>query len=158
MVGIVETMNYGCEMDNGFVMPSELSPEQRLMLKDYGRKLLDKRLAEDEERARITHLALVTHERDELKEKLARCSDNWLAERTGLFRSNARLRKENDTLRGLIAKSNLPCVYCSLPASDMAKCSSGFPGCGRADDLMMIDTDSDLVAPAALTEPINIDL
>ena len=77
MVGIVETMNYGCEMDNGFVMPSELSPEQRLMLKDYGRKLLDKRLAEDEERARITHLALVTHERDELKEKLARCSDNW---------------------------------------------------------------------------------
>lgn len=47
-----------------------------------------------------------------------------------------RLRKENDTLRKFIAESNLDCIYCGLSKADMAKCEHGFPGCGRADDLM----------------------
>jgi hypothetical protein len=50
-----------------------------------------------------------------------------------------RLRKseaENTRLRAALATSKDPCVYCSLPADEMAKCASGFPGCGRADDLM----------------------
>lgn len=40
---------------------------------------------------------------------------------------------ENTRLR---AVSKDPCVYCQLPAAEMAKCASGFPGCARADDLM----------------------
>jgi hypothetical protein len=47
-----------------------------------------------------------------------------------------RLRKENDTMRKLIAESDLNCMYCGLAKADMAKCELGFPGCGRADDLM----------------------
>jgi hypothetical protein len=48
-----------------------------------------------------------------------------------------RLRKENDILRGLIADSNMECIYCGLPKAEMAKCPSGFPGCGRADDMLL---------------------
>jgi hypothetical protein len=47
-----------------------------------------------------------------------------------------RLTRENDLLRYLLAKSEEPCVYCSLKKADMNRCASGFPGCGRADDLM----------------------
>ena len=47
-----------------------------------------------------------------------------------------RLRKENTVLRRFIAESDLPCIYCSLPKHDMGRCESGFPGCGRADDLL----------------------
>ena len=43
---------------------------------------------------------------------------------------------ENERLRGIIAKSTLPCLYCGLPGDEMIKCTLGFPGCGRADDLM----------------------
>lgn len=43
---------------------------------------------------------------------------------------------ENERLRGIIAKSTLPCLYCGLPGDEMIKCALGFPGCGRADDLM----------------------
>lgn len=46
-------------------------------------------------------------------------------------------RKEADSLRLFIAKSDLPCIYCGLPKADMGKCASGFPGCGRADDLVL---------------------
>lgn len=53
-----------------------------------------------------------------------------------LERRNERLRAENDRMRYIIASSNLPCLYCGLPGADMAKCPDGFPGCGRADDLM----------------------
>jgi hypothetical protein len=45
--------------------------------------------------------------------------------------------EENDKLRWLLAKGSDPCIYCTLPKADMAKCESGFPGCGRADDLMV---------------------
>jgi hypothetical protein len=48
-----------------------------------------------------------------------------------------RLRLENDKLRYLLANSDIPCIYCKLSKSDMLKCQSGFPGCGRADDLMV---------------------
>lgn len=48
----------------------------------------------------------------------------------------AELRKDNDQLRNFIAKSPLPCPYCRLAAEDMSRCASGFPGCGRADDLL----------------------
>ena len=48
----------------------------------------------------------------------------------------ARLREENDRLRGLLAKGQGPCVYCNLPAEDIAKCQSGFPGCARMDDII----------------------
>jgi len=47
-----------------------------------------------------------------------------------------RLRDEIDVLRGLLATSELSCPYCKLPATDIAKCALGFPGCARADDLM----------------------
>ena len=47
------------------------------------------------------------------------------------------LQEENDKLRGIIAKSSLDCMYCGLPKADMAKCAHGFPGCGRADDMMV---------------------
>ncbi len=50
-----------------------------------------------------------------------------------------KMRDENDKLRVIIAKSELPCLYCKLDRSDMAKCRSGFPGCARADDLMLGD-------------------
>lgn len=48
-------------------------------------------------------------------------------------------RKENDFLRLRLAESDRDCVYCNLPASEMPKCSSGFPGCARADDLYGCD-------------------
>mgnify|MGYP003342026569 CR=1 FL=1 len=44
------------------------------------------------------------------------------------------LQKENDYLRASLANGNGPCVYCNLPKSEWGKCTSGFPGCGRADD------------------------
>lgn len=47
--------------------------------------------------------------------------------------------KENDKLRFLLAKSKADCVYCGKPAEDFSKCTYGFPGCPRADDLMCGD-------------------
>lgn len=44
--------------------------------------------------------------------------------------------RENDLLRQVVAKSDADCIYCSLPKVRMAECRSGFPGCGRMDDLM----------------------
>ena len=48
----------------------------------------------------------------------------------------ARFKEENDKLRGIIAKSDMDCIYCGLPKKDMGRCYLGFPGCGRADDLI----------------------
>ena len=48
----------------------------------------------------------------------------------------AELQSENDRLRAALANSDQPCAYCSLPRDEWAKCSDGFPGCGRADDAM----------------------
>lgn len=48
----------------------------------------------------------------------------------------AELEKENSRLRSLLAAGEGDCVYCGLSKQDMAKCSHGFPGCARADDLL----------------------
>lgn len=47
------------------------------------------------------------------------------------------LSVENDKLRVLLATSNANCAFCGLPAAEMAKCASGFPGCSRADDMLL---------------------
>ena len=47
------------------------------------------------------------------------------------------LSVENDKLRVLLATSNANCAFCGLPAAEMAKCASGFPGCSRADDMIL---------------------
>jgi hypothetical protein len=49
-----------------------------------------------------------------------------------------RLRAENDELRFQLANGAGPCIYCKLPADKMAECPAGFPGCGRADDLLVV--------------------
>jgi hypothetical protein len=46
------------------------------------------------------------------------------------------LNSENDKLRGLLAKGQGDCVYCGLPAEDIARCAHGFPGCARMDDIV----------------------
>lgn len=43
---------------------------------------------------------------------------------------------ENSRLRAALAMSDQPCAYCTLPADEVAKCASGFPGCARADDMV----------------------
>ena len=48
----------------------------------------------------------------------------------------ARFKDENDKLRGLLAAGKGDCVYCGLPAADIAKCLHGFPGCARMDDMV----------------------
>ena len=48
----------------------------------------------------------------------------------------AELEAENTHLRAALATSKSPCVYCQLPADEMAQCRSGFPGCARMDDVM----------------------
>lgn len=48
--------------------------------------------------------------------------------------------KENSQLRLLLATSNAKCAYCGLPAEEMAKCASGFPGCARGDDMLLDGT------------------
>ena len=48
----------------------------------------------------------------------------------------SRFKLENDKLRGLLANCDGDCIYCGLPKKDMGKCYLGFPGCGRADDLL----------------------
>lgn len=47
-----------------------------------------------------------------------------------------RLKAENTRIRAALAVSKDPCIYCSLPAEDWAKCQHGFPGCDRGDDAM----------------------
>lgn len=51
-----------------------------------------------------------------------------------LERELAQAKRENCTLRTLVAKSDTPCPYCGL--LEMAKCVHGFPGCARADDII----------------------
>lgn len=46
--------------------------------------------------------------------------------------------RENTILRGLLARSGEPCIYCELPRARMGECESGFPGCGRMDDLLVL--------------------
>lgn len=46
------------------------------------------------------------------------------------------LANENNVLRSLLAKGNGDCPYCGLPAAEISRCASGFPGCARMDDIM----------------------
>lgn len=48
-----------------------------------------------------------------------------------------RLRAENDKLRAKLGNSPEPCAYCALPADKLLDCHMGFPGCPRADDMML---------------------
>jgi len=66
------------------------------------------------------------------------CADpaNLRAEIDRLRADNERQAKENTTLRGVLATSALPCIYCGL--DDISMCASGFPGCGRMDDIMSV--------------------
>jgi hypothetical protein len=50
-----------------------------------------------------------------------------------------RFRKENDYLRGVVANAKIPCVYCGL--ENMAECRYGFPGCSKADDMILGDDE-----------------
>ena len=59
--------------------------------------------------------------------------DEIIASTTKLWKD---AEAENTRLRAALANSQSPCVYCSLPADEWAKCQSGFPGCARADDAM----------------------
>lgn len=44
------------------------------------------------------------------------------------------LGRENNTIKMILAKQAIPCLYCGL--EDMSKCAKGFPGCAKADDLI----------------------
>ena len=46
-----------------------------------------------------------------------------------------RLRAGNTMLRALLPKMGAPCIHCGL--TEMAKCAHGFPGCAKADDLLV---------------------
>lgn len=59
-----------------------------------------------------------------------------------LERQLAEEKRITNRFRFLLASSSANCPYCDLPADEMAKCPAGFPGCGRADDLMY-DIDED---------------
>ena len=48
------------------------------------------------------------------------------------------LQRENNLLRAKLAEGGGDCVYCGIPAAEIAKCASGFPGCARMDDLMAV--------------------
>lgn len=52
----------------------------------------------------------------------------------------ARLRAENDVLRSLLPKLKAPCVYCGL--EEIGRCTSGFPGCAQADDILCGDDET----------------
>ena len=58
------------------------------------------------------------------------------------------LRAENDKLRALLAKGGGACVYCGLPAADIAKCARGFPGCGRMDDIVAAEVATEVAVLA----------
>ena len=55
------------------------------------------------------------------------------------MRTTEELLKENDILRGIVAKI-MPCIYCG--ADEMAKCPYGFPGCSLADDFFVAEGTS----------------
>lgn len=47
------------------------------------------------------------------------------------------LRAENDKLRAKLGNSPEPCAYCGIPADKLLDCQHGFPGCPRADDMVL---------------------
>jgi len=51
------------------------------------------------------------------------------------------LMQRENRLRHRIAVGPGACLYCELPADKMFGCASGFPGCGRADDMVALPED-----------------
>jgi hypothetical protein len=60
----------------------------------------------------------------------------WMKDCVALLDEVDSLKEENNKLRGLLAAGQGDCVYCGLPAADIAKCPHGFPGCARMDDIV----------------------
>lgn len=95
------------------------------------------------------------------------CTEEALSVWTALFNAFPalaaeleELRKENDTLRGLLANSKADCAYCGLKSAEMAKCKRGFPGCARADDMMaapQVDAATELESAAKFARGVAID-
>ena len=70
--------------------------------------------------------------------EVARDQIGTLLERTNKAEAEVeRLRAENDRLRAKLGNSPEPCAYCALPADKLLDCHMGFPGCPRADDMML---------------------
>ena len=52
-------------------------------------------------------------------------------------------REENAALKKMLRDNNI-CPYGMLPPGEpMAKCPSGFPGCGCADDVLLDEMDKE---------------
>ena len=80
------------------------------------------------------------------------------------------IEAENARLSVVLAQSDQPCAYCSLPRDEWPKCAAGFPGCSRFDDslgcpelgarLKVEQLEAEIVrlraAIEAVPEPINI--
>jgi hypothetical protein len=87
---------------------------------------------------------------------------NEVDEREKLKKQNEKLKKqmvelqtENSRLRATLAKSKLPCIYCGI--EEMGKCTAGFPGCGRMDDLMCdpdVEYPEDAIPPQSAEGPL----
>jgi len=65
------------------------------------------------------------------------------------------LRQQNEKLRLAVANGPCPCIYCDLPKAEWAKCRSGFPGCGRADDSAMCPHFASALSEQMLLEVIE---
>lgn len=65
----------------------------------------------------------------------ATCYNSWPCDPVRFATALRALAAENTRLRAALAQSKSPCAYCQLPAEEMARCRSGFPGCARADDM-----------------------
>lgn len=62
--------------------------------------------------------------------------EKTLAENIGM------IQDENNRLRHMLATSKADCTYCGLPHDQMNRCAHGFPGCGRADDIIAGETQA----------------
>lgn len=96
-------------------------------------KIIEREFAKKNDRSFDKSRFVRCYGQKELRALLQEVHDAAVAE---AGKDPARLRSENDRMREIIAASNLPCVYCKLPADQWSQCSLGFPGCARGDDLM----------------------
>jgi len=80
-------------------------------------------------------------EMSEIPEKQRPFVTALLSQRDDFYQQMKIAKDRDDKLLLIIAKSDIDCIYCGLPKKDITKCAHGFPGCGRADDLLMEDTN-----------------
>src|SRR3990167_4417848 len=85
------------------------------------------RIEEARKALRCLYIAVDKSIADDIGQRVEAAFVSLSAELTGL-------RKENDTLRGLLGNSAKDCQYCGLPAAEQGRCKLGFPGCSRSDD------------------------